>query len=201
MSAAGKALMPANSAQLMADGIISVAGQQVKKGSVIKGGFGRGSGTGQEMSLIELVDIVDPEELTPVHFIAIGGVSMSSIAELFAERGMQVSGCDHAPSSVLDRLSEKGIEVFIGHDPSHLNGVRGVVVSSAIGVGNPELQEAKKRGLNIWHRSAALASLMQGKSVISVAGTHGKTSTTGMISVILSQAGLAPSYAIGAPTG
>lgn len=151
------------------------------------------------MSLIELVDIVDPEELTPVHFIAIGGVSMSSIAELFAERGMQVSGCDHAPSSVLDRLSEKGIEVFIGHDPSHLNGVRGVVVSSAIGVGNPELQEAKKRGLNIWHRSAALASLMQGKSVISVAGTHGKTSTTGMISVILSQAGLAPSYAIGAP--
>lgn len=151
------------------------------------------------MSLIKPVEIVAPEELSPVHFIAIGGVSMSSIAELFADRGMQVSGCDNSSSPVLERLADKGIQVSIGHDPSHLNGIRGVVVSSAINTGNPELQEANRRGLPIWHRSAALASLMRGKSVISVAGTHGKTSTTGMISVILSQAGMRPSYAIGAP--
>ena len=151
------------------------------------------------MSLYRPVGLVPPEEMAPLHFIAIGGASMSGIAELYAERGLQVSGCDQVASSTLDHLASKGIDVHAGHAPEHLDGVRSVVVSSAIRSTNPELAAANEAGLMVWHRSAALAALMLGRRVVAIAGTHGKTTTTAMIAVMLDAAGTDPSYAIGAP--
>lgn len=124
---------------------------------------------------------------------------MSGIARLYRDCGLEVSGCDQTVSTVTEQLSEFGIDVRIGHSPDHLVGVRSVVVSSAIRESNPELAAARQAGIRVCHRSVALAALMLERNVISVAGTHGKTTTTAMIAVMLEAAGVEPSYAIGAP--
>lgn len=124
---------------------------------------------------------------------------MSGIAELFHERGVVVSGSDQADSPALRQLASEGITTYIGHAAAQVGSATTVVVSSAIRESNPELVEARARGLRIWHRSAALASLMLGSRGVSIAGTHGKTTTTGMTAVILTAAGADPSYVIGAP--
>ena len=151
------------------------------------------------MTLLEPKTIIPAERTGAVHFIAIGGAGMSGVAQIFFERGLPVSGCDQVDSPTLRQLRDEGIEVHVGHDSAQLAGVDTVVVSSAIRANNVELVAAQQRGLLVMHRSEALASLMSGHRSVCVAGTHGKTTTTGMIAVLLGACGLDPSYVIGAP--
>jgi UDP-N-acetylmuramate--alanine ligase len=136
-------------------------------------------------------------ELGRVHFAGIGGAGMSGIARIMLARGVKVSGSDAQPSAALTALAELGADVHVGHDAAHLDGADTLVVSTAIRADNPELAEARKRGIRVLHRAAALASVMLGKRAVAVAGTHGKTTTTAMLTTILLTAGDDPGYAIG----
>lgn len=149
------------------------------------------------MSLVTPGDVVPAGELGRVHFIAIGGAGMSGIARVMLRRGIAVSGSDARDSELLGQLGDLGAKVYVGHDASHLGDADTVVVSTAIRESNPELVEARARGLRVLHRSAALASLMAGRRAVAVAGTHGKTTTTSMLTVALQHAGADPSYCIG----
>ncbi|GAB3697708.1 UDP-N-acetylmuramate--L-alanine ligase [Mariniluteicoccus flavus] len=150
-------------------------------------------------SLVPPVDLVAPGDLGAVHFIAIGGAGMSGIARAYAGLGIEVSGSDQAPSEALDALAARGVRTHVGHAADQLGRAETVVVSSAIREDNPELVEARRRGLRVWHRSAALGALMLGRSGIAVGGTHGKTTTTGMIAHILLDLGRDPGFVVGAP--
>jgi UDP-N-acetylmuramate--alanine ligase len=130
-----------------------------------------------------------PDELGAVHFIGIGGSGMSGIARVLAERGLSVSGSDRAASEVTESLESSGITVRIGHDPSHLGEATTVVLSSAVREENPELVEARARGLQILHRSEALRWIIRGKRVLAVAGSHGKTTSTAMLATALDRSG------------
>ena len=149
------------------------------------------------MGLITPVDLPDPSALGPVHFIAIGGSGMSGIAAAMLDLGIEVSGSDRQDSKYLRALQARGARVHVGHEAAQLGSARTVVASSAIREDNPELAEARRRGLSVLHRSAALGSLMKGRRGIAVAGTHGKTTTTAMVAHVLSGAGRDPSYVIG----
>ncbi|MFG2086110.1 MULTISPECIES: UDP-N-acetylmuramate--L-alanine ligase [unclassified Spirillospora] len=149
------------------------------------------------MSLIDPCDVVPAGELGRVHFIAIGGAGMSGIARIMLRRGLAVSGSDARDSELLTQLGDLGAKVFVGHDAGHVGDADTVVVSTAIRDTNPELVAARERGLRVLHRSAALASLMAGRRAVAVAGTHGKTTTTSMLTVALQHAGADPSYCIG----
>ena len=149
------------------------------------------------MSLVPPSEIVPAEQLGKVHFIAIGGAGMSGIARILLKRGLSVSGSDARDSELLTQLAELGADVHVGHDPAYLGDAETVVVSTAIREDNPELRAARERGLRVLHRSAALASLMAGRRAVAIAGTHGKTTTTSMLTEALQRAGLDPSYCIG----
>lgn len=151
------------------------------------------------MTLLEPVALVPPEQLGAMHFIAMGGSGMSGVALAYHERGIPVSGCDQVDSAILRQLEADGIPGWVGHDVAHLTSVNTLVISSAIRQDNVELVEARRLGLRVWHRSAALAALMLGHDTVSVAGTHGKTTTTSMIATMASVAGADPSYVIGSP--
>ncbi|SEK92775.1 UDP-N-acetylmuramate--L-alanine ligase [Streptacidiphilus jiangxiensis] len=139
-----------------------------------------------------------PAPLNAPHFIGIGGAGMSGLAKILALRGAQVSGSDAKESTVVLALRQLGAEVHIGHAAEHVPaGASAIVVSSAIREDNPEIAEARRRGLPIVHRSDALAALMEGRRALAVAGTHGKTTTTSMLAVSLTALGLDPSFAIG----
>src|SRR5580692_8409088 len=133
------------------------------------------------MGLVTPVDPVPVSELGRVHFVGIGGAGMSGIARIMLARGIPVSGSDSAASPGLGDLGPADT----------------LVVSSAIRPDNPELVEARRRGLRVLHRAAALASVMLGGQGIAVAGTHGKTTTTSMITTVLRHCGADPSYVIG----
>lgn len=150
-------------------------------------------------ALVPAVELVPVDELAPVHFVAVGGAGMSGIAALYAELGLAVSGSDRADSPTLRRLAELGVRTHVGHGADQLADARTVVLSSAIAADNPEYVAARERGLRIWHRSAALAALMQGRDGIAIGGTHGKTTTTGMVAHILTETGRDPGYVVGAP--
>lgn len=149
------------------------------------------------MGLLEPVDLKNPEDLGPVHFIAIGGSGMSGVAAAMIGAGVQVSGSDRQDSKYLRALEAMGARVYVGHRAEQLGQARTVVASSAIRPDNPEMAEARRRGLPILHRSEALGSLMVNRRGIAVAGTHGKTTTTAMICHVLIEAGLDPSFVIG----
>ncbi|WP_433468614.1 UDP-N-acetylmuramate--L-alanine ligase [Spirillospora sp. CA-128828] len=149
------------------------------------------------MSLIDPGEVVPAGELGRVHFIAIGGAGMSGVARIMLRRGIGVSGSDARDSELLTQLGDLGAKVFVGHDAAHVGDADTVVVSTAIRETNPELVAARERGLRVLHRSAALASLMAGRRAVAVAGTHGKTTTTSMLTVALQHAGIDPSYCIG----
>lgn len=136
-------------------------------------------------------------ELGRVHVLAVGGAGMSAVARLLAAAGVPVSGADRADSDVVRALSAEGVRTWVGHDPSHLDGVDTVVVSSAIRDDNVELVEARRRGLTVLHRSQALASLAAGRRCVAIAGANGKTTTSSMLATALMAAGADPSYAIG----
>jgi UDP-N-acetylmuramate--alanine ligase len=149
------------------------------------------------VGLVTPVDPVPVGELGKVHFVAIGGAGMSGIARIMLSRGVTVSGSDSAASALLDELAAAGARVSVGHAAGNLGDADTVVVSTAIRPDNSELAEAQRRGLRILHRAAALASIMLGHQGIAVAGTHGKTTTTSMITTVLLHSGSAPSYVIG----
>ncbi|WP_077489531.1 UDP-N-acetylmuramate--L-alanine ligase [Sinomonas mesophila] len=133
-----------------------------------------------------------------VHFVGIGGVGMSAVARIMVARGVPVSGSDAKDLPVMADLAGLGARVAVGYDAGNLGDAETVVAGSAIRPDNPELAEARARGLRVLHRSEALAAVMAGDRVIAVAGTHGKTTTTSMATWMLRGAGMDPSFAIGA---
>ena len=149
------------------------------------------------MTLLNPINVVPASQVGPVHFIAAGGSGMSGIARLYAELGIETSGSDQSDSTALQSLARAGITVTVGHDVANLADAATVVISSAVRESNVELAEARRRGLRVWHRSAALAALMMDKRGVSIAGTHGKTTTTAMLAWILECAGLQPGFLIG----
>jgi UDP-N-acetylmuramate--alanine ligase len=150
------------------------------------------------MSLVDSVDdIPAADQLGRVHLIGVGGAGMSGIARILLARGVSVSGCDAKESTVLAPLRALGAVVEIGHDPAHVDTADTLVVSSAIRPSNPELQAAERAGRRVLPRAAALASVMADRIGLAVAGTHGKTTTTSMLTVAMHACGRDPSYAIG----
>src|SRR5215475_13604547 len=148
-------------------------------------------------SLVEPVDPVPLPDLGRVHFTGIGGAGMSGVARIMIARAVKVSGSDAAASDLLAGLADEGADVHMGHAARNIDGADTVVVSTAIRPDNPELAEARRRGLRVMHRAAALASVMLGRQGIAVAGTHGKSTTTGMLTTILRHCGTGPGYMIG----
>jgi UDP-N-acetylmuramate--alanine ligase len=133
-----------------------------------------------------------PSTIGPVHFVGIGGIGMSGIAEVLHTLGFKVQGSDAADNANVQRLREKGITVFVGHRAENLGEARVVVVSSAIKPDNAELVAARARFLPVVRRAEMLAELMRFKSAIAVGGTHGKTTTTSMVAALLDAGGLDP---------
>ena len=136
-------------------------------------------------------------ELGRVHFVGVGGAGMSGIARILLARGIPVSGSDAKESSALASLRALGAEINVGHEAPYVKGADTVVVSTAIRQDNPEVVEARRLGLRILPRAAALASVMAGRRAVAIAGTHGKTTTTSMLTVALQHCGADPSFAIG----
>lgn len=138
-----------------------------------------------------------PRGIGPFHIIGIGGIGMSAIAEVMHDRGYEVRGSDLKDSANVRRLSDKGITCFVGHDPANLDGAAYVVLSSAVKDGNPEFDEARRRGLPVINRAEMLAELMRECATVSVTGTHGKTTTTSLIAELLQAAALDPTVISG----
>jgi UDP-N-acetylmuramate--alanine ligase len=133
-----------------------------------------------------------PRDIGPVHFVGIGGIGMSGIAEVLANLGYTVTGSDVSDSANVKRLRDKGIKVAIGHKTDNLDGADVVVVSSAIKPDNPELIAARAKRLPVVRRAEMLAELMRLKSCVAIAGTHGKTTTTSMVASLLDAGGFDP---------
>ena len=136
-------------------------------------------------------------DLGRVHFVGVGGAGMSGIARIMLARGLTVSGSDAKDSRDLAALRALGADVHVGHDAMQVVNADSVVVSAAIRPTNVEVLEARRRGLPVLHRAQALAALMVGRRAVAVAGTHGKTTTTSMLTVALQHCGVDPSFAIG----
>ncbi len=137
----------------------------------------------------------------PIHFIGIGGIGMSSLAEVLMDLGYPVSGSDLKPSATTERLAARGAKGFEGQAGANLSGVRAVVYSSAVPSDNPEIAEARRRKIPIIPRGELLAELMRQKYGIAIAGSHGKTTTTAMVAAILVHAGLDPTILVGGRMG
>jgi len=139
-----------------------------------------------------------PADITAAHFIGIGGSGMSGLAGMFLDRGIRVSGSDRADSAALRALAARGATVHVGHDAAHLpDDADAVIHTGAIWPENPEFVLAKERGLAVIHRSQALYWLIGGRRLVSVAGAHGKTTSTGMIVTGLRDLGTAPTFVNG----
>jgi UDP-N-acetylmuramate--alanine ligase len=133
-----------------------------------------------------------PRDIGPIHFVGIGGIGMSGIAEVLANLGYRVQGSDLTDSANVKRLREKGIPVTVGHDAANLDGAAVVVVSSAVKRDNPELVAARAQRLPVVRRAEMLAELMRLKQCIAIAGTHGKTTTTSMVAALIDAGGFDP---------
>ncbi|MFK7839313.1 MAG: UDP-N-acetylmuramate--L-alanine ligase [Bdellovibrionales bacterium] len=134
-----------------------------------------------------------PKDIGPLHFIGIGGIGMSGIAEMLDRLGYEVQGSDQAEGANVVRLREKGMKVFIGHEPENItSNLAAIVISSAIKQDNKELQAARDFGIPVIRRAEMLAELMRMKWAIAIGGTHGKTTTTSMVGQMLEAANLDP---------
>lgn len=133
-----------------------------------------------------------PTDVGPIHFVGIGGIGMSGIAEVLLNLGYQVQGSDLKASKITDRLKSMGATIFVGQSADNLEGAEVVVISSAIKRGNPELDAARLKGLPVVRRAEMLAELMRLKSNVAIAGTHGKTTTTTMVATLLDAGKLDP---------
>ena len=143
------------------------------------------------------MSLIDPADPRPVHFMGIAGAGMSALAELCQRRGAAVTGCDQNPSGAPD-LPGLGIVVATGHGPSHVEGHRALVVSSAIPKDHPEIVRAKSLGIPVIRRAEALAEATAGGTLVGIAGTHGKSTTTVMTTLVLAAAGINPTGVVGA---
>src|SRR5437762_12880174 len=132
-----------------------------------------------------------------IHFVGIGGIGMSGIAEVLLNLGYKISGSDLKRSSVTDRLHGLGATIFDGHTATNIAGAEVVVTSSAINAGNPEVEEARRLHVPVIQRAETLAELMRLQYGIAVAGMHGKTTTTSMIAAVLAAGGLDPTVVVG----
>src|SRR6202163_3566434 len=133
-----------------------------------------------------------PREIGPIHFVGIGGIGMSGLAEVLANLGYHVQGSDVADSANVRRLRDKGIDVTIGHDARNLDGVDVVVVSSAVKRDNPELLAARAQRLPVVRRAEMLAELMRLKRCVAIGGTHGKNTTTSLVAALVDAGGFDP---------
>ena len=144
-----------------------------------------------------------PGEITPaadlrtVHFVGLGGAALSGIATIMAQRGISVTGSDNNDTPFLPQLRALGVQPHLSYAAEHVGDPDVVVVTTAAAEDNPEVVEARRRGLTLWPRSAGVASVMADRRVLAVAGTHGKTTTTSLLTVALMAAGADPSYAVG----
>ncbi len=132
-----------------------------------------------------------------IHFVGVGGVGMSGIAEILLNLGYRISGSDLADSATLRRLASLGITTFIGHDAANIAGADAVVTSTAVQAANPEVIAAREKKIPVVPRALMLAELMRLKQGIAIAGTHGKTTTTSLVASVLAAAGLDPTFVIG----
>jgi len=133
-----------------------------------------------------------PFEIGPVHFVGIGGIGMSGIAEVMLNLGYAVQGSDAKEGPNTDRLKKQGAKIFVGHAASNIEGVGALVISSAIKGGNPEVDAARALGIPVVRRADMLAELIRLKWTVAIAGTHGKTTTTSMVASLLDGVGLDP---------
>jgi UDP-N-acetylmuramate--alanine ligase len=133
-----------------------------------------------------------PRDIGPVHFVGIGGIGMSGIAEILHDQGYKVRGSDSSENPNVQRLRSMGIEVAIGQSADNLRDAAVVVISSAIKKGNPELSAARSRGLPVVRRAEMLAEIMRFKNAIAIGGTHGKTTTTTLVATLLDAGGVDP---------
>lgn len=141
---------------------------------------------------------INLDEIQRFHFVGIGGAGMSAIAQVLLQSNCEVSGSDLLESPALDRLRSLGGKVFLDHRSSNIGRAQAVVFSSAVPAGNPELEAARERKIPTLHRADVLAHLVRSKEAISIAGTHGKTTTTAMIAAVLIEGGLDPTVLVGA---
>jgi UDP-N-acetylmuramate--alanine ligase len=132
-----------------------------------------------------------------IHFVGVGGAGMSGIAEILHNLGYTVSGSDQADNTVTRRLAGLGIRVFVGHDAAHIEGAQAVVTSTAVKGDNPEVIAARTRRIPVVPRAVMLAELMRLRKGIAIAGTHGKTTTTSLVTSVLAEAGVDPTFVIG----
>ncbi|MFN4100794.1 MAG: UDP-N-acetylmuramate--L-alanine ligase [Pararhodobacter sp.] len=138
-----------------------------------------------------------PRGLGPVHFIGIGGIGMSGIAEILLGEGFSVQGSDAKGSAITERLAGLGARIFVGHEAAHVGGAAVIVASTAIKATNPEMAEARRLGLPVLRRAEMLAELMRLRRNISIGGTHGKTTTTTMMAAMLDAGGFDPTVVNG----
>ena len=139
-----------------------------------------------------------PPPPSHIHLVGIGGTGLSAIARVLLQKGYRVSGSDRALNTLAEALARDGATLYAGHDAANLgNDVDAVIITSAVKDENPEIAAARARGIPVYKRADIMASLMQGKKVIAVAGSHGKTTTTAMIVHILVETGKHPSYIVG----
>lgn len=151
----------------------------------------------QNRAISKAIDVEFDDIKGTIHFVGIGGIGMSALARLALARGKAVSGSDKADSPLLDELRSKGATIYLGHSAENVRDASVLVVSTAITKDNAEAVEAAQRQIPIIHRSAMLAHLTEGKRLIGISGTHGKTTTTGMVAQILIDGKLDPSVVVG----
>ena len=132
-----------------------------------------------------------------IHVVGVGGVGMSALASVLAAMGQRVSGSDLKESAELERLRSLGVDAHVGHDTAYLDGVDVVTISTAIPAANIEVVEARRRGIPVLPRAAVLAAIAATRHAVAVAGTHGKTTTSSMLALVLVESGLRPSFIIG----
>ena len=139
-----------------------------------------------------------PADARRVHFVGVGGVGMSGVAEMMCGLGYEVSGSDLRASAATERLRARGVEVGTGHDPARVAGADAVVVSAAVPDDDPEVAAARRRGLPVVPRGVMLAGLAATRATVAVTGTHGKSTTSSMVAVMLAECGLDPAVLVGA---
>tara|TARA_B110000046_G_scaffold185720_1_gene228845 strand:- start:4969 stop:6411 length:1443 start_codon:yes stop_codon:yes gene_type:complete len=149
--------------------------------------------------VINVVNFQPPEmrRIRRIHFVGIGGSGMSGIAEVLLNQGYEISGSDLSVNASIKRLTHAGAMVFIGHNETNIEGADVVVKSSAVTIKNPEIASARMRGIPVVRRAEMLAELMRYRHGIAVAGTHGKTTTTSLITAVLAEAGRDPTFVVG----
>jgi len=144
---------------------------------------------------------VDLSRARRIHIVGVGGGAMGAIAAVLLAEGHQVSGSDQQASAGTERLARAGVRVEIGHRPSNIGGAEMLAISTAVAASNPEVEEARRRGLPVYSRAQILSAITRLRRTVAVAGTHGKTTTSSMLAVVLRQAGWDPSFIIGGDIG